>query len=590
MSVMPPPCRITGDQSASVYNRNIRPNPEYEWTSFDRVRRHFGPHKLSRLGYDEEKCRNVLVRFCAHVPRNFQYKDGIQQVGPNMLDGLMTVFNISQIFLILRDHVGDENLDLAGGVLYELIEVDCEHTDDPGAAFQRWRHDHMYRYADLELPHIPHMTTITSSIIPTEKLTRWRLEHADRYRFVLSDSSPLVQRDYIASCIRSKKAWLIDHTLFVSSRSEGTHPMRSPNPKEFHEMQWNLNYGTTGRLIRERELPISLDRPRKPSSPETIDVSISPSSRSQRLRRSLSSISIIERIMDRLDKQKSETDLEQKRRSWKPDSLTLGSGLPLRDKRDQCEFTSIPLPKGRQVPNAIFARKFLIVDHGESLPSHLLVSQMPTAESKATETIVEAASTGLLNQASSWLFRGPFTPQLGFDGGLDYQWNSPTADISIRRFDIEASFTKASIIDQDHAPNVSEGARLRGRDRHTRSLHSLSKRSGVVFDLESTAEVKDASAKCDNPDEANPSGNGGRLLQFPVSPPHTPNNPTKSFNEMSDIPIKLSLERCGPHRRNTRLFDNIEFSIQSELHAPSVPVINRQTTIIERPSQAEPGL
>lgn len=51
-----------------------------------------------------------------------------------------------QVFLVLRDHLGDENLDLAGGVLYELIEIDCEHTDDPGAAFQRWKHDHMRRY------------------------------------------------------------------------------------------------------------------------------------------------------------------------------------------------------------------------------------------------------------------------------------------------------------------------------------------------------------------------------------------------------------------------------------------------------------
>jgi hypothetical protein len=76
------------------------------------------------------------VRYCGHVPRNYQYKDGIQQV-----------------FLLLRDHLGDENLDLAGGVLYELIEIDCEHTHDPGAAFQRWRHDHMSRYVrhSLEL-------------------------------------------------------------------------------------------------------------------------------------------------------------------------------------------------------------------------------------------------------------------------------------------------------------------------------------------------------------------------------------------------------------------------------------------------------
>jgi hypothetical protein len=53
---------------------------------------------------------------------------------------------LDQVFLTLREHLGDEDLDLAGGVLYELIEIDCEHTDDPGAAFQRWRHDHLSRY------------------------------------------------------------------------------------------------------------------------------------------------------------------------------------------------------------------------------------------------------------------------------------------------------------------------------------------------------------------------------------------------------------------------------------------------------------
>lgn len=26
------------------------------------------------------ECRNVLVRYCAHVPRNYQYRDGIRLV------------------------------------------------------------------------------------------------------------------------------------------------------------------------------------------------------------------------------------------------------------------------------------------------------------------------------------------------------------------------------------------------------------------------------------------------------------------------------------------------------------------------------
>lgn len=54
---------------------------------------------ISRPGYDEHstytptyiaighilihrssECRNVLVRYCAHIPRNYQYKDGIHRV------------------------------------------------------------------------------------------------------------------------------------------------------------------------------------------------------------------------------------------------------------------------------------------------------------------------------------------------------------------------------------------------------------------------------------------------------------------------------------------------------------------------------
>ncbi|KAI3317597.1 hypothetical protein HD806DRAFT_526954 [Xylariaceae sp. AK1471] len=545
-----------------------RPTSECEWKPFDLVQKRSGTHNLSRSGYDEEKCRNVLVRFCAHVPRNFQYKDGIQQ-----------------IFLILREHLGDENLDLAGGVLYEFIEIDCEHTDDPGAAFQRWRHDHMYRYADLELPHIPHMTTITSSIIPTEKLSRWRSEHADRYRFVLSDSAPLPHRFSIdASCIRNKKTWLIDHTLFVSTRSEGTRPMRSPNAKEFHEMQWDPNYGTRGRLVEERELPItSLDRPNETSSPEITDTFLGPTSRSQRLRRSLSSVSIIEKFVERLSRQKKESQVEQRRQSWMPSAFIFDSSLPFKYKRAQCEIVAIPMPDGCQIPNAIFARKFLIVDNGESLPSHIPISQMPTAESKATETIVEAATTGLLNRASPWLFRGPFTPQLGFDGGLDYQWNSQDSSITVRRFDLEAPLPEISRFDSDCS---SKGTRLARYDSHIKSQQSASKRRGRVFNFESAAEIQAHGAACPSPDEPSPSGmRNNRLPQhLPLSPPYIPNKPAKAVEETLGISRAHELQR-----RNTRIFENIEFTIHTELHNPCTPVTNRQITVIERPSRGESG-
>lgn len=342
--------------------------------------------------------------------------------------------------------------------------------------------------ADLELPHIPHMTTITTSIIPTERLSRWRSEHPDRYRFVLSDSSPLPNRDYAdPGCVRSKKAWLIDHTLFISTRSEGTRPMRSPNPKEFHEMQWDPGYGGTGRLVEEREFPItSLDQPSEASQPEIEDTSVGPASRSQRLRHSLSSISIVEKFIEKFGKQKKEHEIEQRRRSWMPNSLTLDSSLLPKDKPTQYGIVSVPWPEDCQIPNAIFARKFLIVDNGEALPSHLPISQMPTAESKATETIVEAATTGLLNQASPWLFRGPFTPQLGFDGGLDYQWKPTDPGITVRRFDLESPLPDTLEFNLDSYPE--DILSLYGR--HIRGQQSLSKRRGRVFALDGPTEVK----------------------------------------------------------------------------------------------------
>ncbi|KAJ2991056.1 hypothetical protein NUW58_g2662 [Xylaria curta] len=554
---LPLDCNAAHDCSDIPGLPPARPISECEWKPFDLVQKRSGPHNLSQ-------CRNVLVRFCAHVPRNFQYKDGIQQ-----------------IFLILREHLGDENLDLAGGVLYELIEVDCEHTDDPGAAFQRWRHDHMYRYADLELPHIPHMTTITSSIVPTERLARWRLEHADRYRFVLSDSSPLTKRDYVdPSCIRNKKAWLIDHTLFVSTRSEGTRPIRSPTAKEFHEMQWDSGYGAAGKMVEEREFPtISPDEPSYTSPPNTADTIMSPTSRSQRLRHSLSSMSIIEKFVDKLGKQKKRPEVEQRRRSWMPNSFIVDAGSLFKDKRAHCGAISVPWPEGYEIPNAIFARKFLIVDNGETLPSHLPICQMPTAESKATETIVEAATTGLLSQASSWLFRGPFTPQLGFDGGLDYQWNPQDSSITVRRFDLDARCPDTPIFSLDRSLRV---ARSPEYDSYIRTKQSTSKRKGGIFDLECAAEVEAWTS-------ARVSSTKDKMLPQSISifPTYTSHNPTRSENQATDIVRQFPVERHEKRYLKSQLFDNVEFTIQTEPHNVCASVTNRQTTIVERPDKCE---
>jgi hypothetical protein len=39
------------------------------------------------------ECRNILVRYCAHVPRNFQYRDGVQVVSAALVPTLAYIKN-----------------------------------------------------------------------------------------------------------------------------------------------------------------------------------------------------------------------------------------------------------------------------------------------------------------------------------------------------------------------------------------------------------------------------------------------------------------------------------------------------------------
>lgn len=48
-------------------------------TEFDEESAFASPPWLSLANHSLE-CRNVLVKNCAHVPRNYQYRDGIQLV------------------------------------------------------------------------------------------------------------------------------------------------------------------------------------------------------------------------------------------------------------------------------------------------------------------------------------------------------------------------------------------------------------------------------------------------------------------------------------------------------------------------------
>lgn len=110
------------DDSSSIINESITEK------SAPSSPKRSGTHNLRREGYSEEKCRYVLVKYCSGIPRNYNYAEGVQLV-----------------YEKLREHCGDENLDLSIGVLYEFIEVDTDFTFDQGAAFRRWQFDHSRR-------------------------------------------------------------------------------------------------------------------------------------------------------------------------------------------------------------------------------------------------------------------------------------------------------------------------------------------------------------------------------------------------------------------------------------------------------------
>lgn len=61
------------------------------------------------------------------VPRNYAYSDGLRIIYPE-----------------LQQYFGDENMDLALGVLQELIECEAP-TPFPECVFQRWKYMHLSR-------------------------------------------------------------------------------------------------------------------------------------------------------------------------------------------------------------------------------------------------------------------------------------------------------------------------------------------------------------------------------------------------------------------------------------------------------------
>ena len=72
------------------------------------------------------------MRVAAWVPRNFTYEDGIRMLHP-----------------MLIERFGDENLDLAVGVLEEMIEIEVP-PPFPESVYQRWKFHHMQSMVSFE--------------------------------------------------------------------------------------------------------------------------------------------------------------------------------------------------------------------------------------------------------------------------------------------------------------------------------------------------------------------------------------------------------------------------------------------------------
>lgn len=196
--------------------------------------------------------------------------------------------------------------------------------------------------------------------------------------------------------------------MYVSSREDGTRPFRTIKAKAYHEIVWGSpDFGGKGRLVEEKSID-SLDRCsgsnlehqglRKSESQLSLgDYSDSSSSRSFR---SL--------VRNASPWKEATSDARQER--WLSPSLSSESWL------HRVEHNPELAANLGKIPNAVFARKFRIFESSALPPT---IRELPIAEDKA---INMAAHRSAKDLRCSWKFKGPFTPQLWFDSGLDFKW------------------------------------------------------------------------------------------------------------------------------------------------------------------------
>lgn len=270
--------------------------------------------------------------------------------------------------------------------------------------------------SDFELPHVPHLTTVTNAIVPTARLTDWRNQHPERYSIRLSDHAiPSLEAPTYKGCVRSRRHWMIDHTMYTSSRNGGTRVYRCMNAKEFHEMQWASDDERRGRLVEHRSLelpPLCLsDETLSPLSEENEAEQYS-QRQSTVTKRTDSIIQIVRKMSIRARPHKNVIEETQ---------LSTELALPLLATQGGTKSTSaydLPIESETKIPNAAFARKHEIYEEARAIPPY--IRELPIAEAKLASKVKKDAAK---EARQSWAHKGPLTPQLWYDSGLDYRWS-----------------------------------------------------------------------------------------------------------------------------------------------------------------------
>lgn len=111
------------------------------------------------------------------------------------------------------------------------------------------------------------------------------------------------------------------------------------------------------------------------------------------------------------------TNQERVRQNYFPSINAINNIVTLREFLENS--LSIPPTK---IPNSIFARKHHLIEADAPLRNQDLLYMMPTAEDRVKwEAARQIYFKDKLSETHSD-FRGALTPQLWYDGGLDYSW------------------------------------------------------------------------------------------------------------------------------------------------------------------------